>query len=300
MRTFLKTAAFAAALLAPALSSSAAAAETALKPYVLAYVSTGTIESELPLVKTALEKEGFQTVGDYSPYKGARILVVTSQELKANAAKSGFGAYGATERVAFTAAPSGLQVSYFNPLYMAQAYRMDGDISSVAAEMEKALGRKQDFGSKNGLKPSKLRKYHYMITMPYFTSQVKLAKYPDQAAALKAVEEGLAAHLGGTAEVYRVDIPGKDESVFGAAITEGKGSDETVMAVTDRGELKHSAHLPYELVVSGGKVYMLPGKFRIALDFPDLTMGTFMKISGAPGAIEKALRQAANPEKGRK
>ena len=32
---------------------------------------------------------------------------------------------------------------------------------------------------------------------------------------------------------------------------------------------------------------MLHGKFRIAQSFPDLTMGTFMKISGAPAAIEK-------------
>lgn len=300
MRTFLRTAALAAALLPQALSSPAAAAETALKPYVLAYVSTGTIESELPRVKAALEKEGFQAAGEYSPYKGVRVLAVTSEELKTNAAKSDFGAYGAAVRVALTETPSGLQVSYFNPLYMAQAYRMAGDLSTVAAELEKALGREQDFGSGKGLKPAKLRKYHYMIAMPHFTSQVELAKYPGQAAALKAVEEGLAAHRGGTAEVYRVDVPGKDESLIGVAITEGKGSDATVMAATDRAELKHSAHLPYELVVSGGKVYMLPGKFRIALDFPDLTMGTFMKISGAPGAIEQALKQAANPEKNRK
>ena len=34
---------------------------------------------------------------------------------------------------------------------------------------------------------------------------------------------------------------------------------------------------------------MLHGKFRIAQSFPDLTMGTFMKISGAPDGIEKVL-----------
>jgi hypothetical protein len=38
---------------------------------------------------------------------------------------------------------------------------------------------------------------------------------------------------------------------------------------------------------------MLHGKFRIALDFPDLTMGTFMKISGAPSAIEEKLKAVA-------
>jgi hypothetical protein len=47
------------------------------------------------------------------------------------------------------------------------------------------------------------------------------------------------------------------------------------------------------MIVSGGKVYMLHGKFRISLDFPDLAMGTFMKIYGAPSAIEEKLRMAA-------
>jgi hypothetical protein len=61
------------------------------------------------------------------------------------------------------------------------------------------------------------------------------------------------------------------------------------MKVIDIGELKHTPHLPYEVVVSGGTVYMLHGKFRIALDFPDLTMSTFMKISGAPSAIEEKM-----------
>jgi hypothetical protein len=57
--------------------------------------------------------------------------------------------------------------------------------------------------------------------------------------------------------------------------------------------LKHTAHLPYELIVSEGNVQMLHGKFRIAVDFPDLTMGTFMKISGAPAGIEEKLKLIA-------
>jgi hypothetical protein len=107
---------------------------------------------------------------------------------------------------------------------------------------------------------------------------------------LAAVEAGLAARKGGSSKVYRLDVPGKKESVFGVAMSKGDGADGTIMKVIDVGELKHSPHLPYELVVSDGSVYMLHGKFRIALDFPDLTMGTFMKISGAPSAIEEKLR----------
>jgi len=103
----------------------------------------------------------------------------------------------------------------------------------------------------------------------------------------------LAARKGGCSKVYRVDLPDKKETVFGIAITEGEGADKTIMPIIDISEPKHTAHLPYEMVVSNGKAYMPHGKFRIALDFPDLTMGTFMKISGAPSAIEEKLKLAA-------
>jgi len=41
----------------------------------------------------------------------------------------------------------------------------------------------------------------------------------------------------------------------------------------------------------GGKVLMLHGRFRIAISFPDLTMGTFSKIMSTPGNIEDLLKQ---------
>jgi hypothetical protein len=68
------------------------------------------------------------------------------------------------------------------------------------------------------------------------------------------------------------------------------------MGTTDRGELRHTAHLPYALLVSGRHAYALAGKFRIALAFPDLSMGTFMKISGAPNAIRDSLESLASSE----
>lgn len=267
--------------------------DASLKPFVLAYRGAGTIDAKLGEVKAAVEREGFQVVGEYTPYKGTRIVVVTSEALKKNAANSGFGAYGAALRISITEKGKDLQVSYINPLYMAQAYRMKDGLADTATKMEKALGKKETFGSKNGLTSAKLRNYHYMMLMPYFTDQVDLAKFKSQEEAVRAVEANLAAGKGGTVKVYRVDLAGKKETVFGVGIREGDGSDEAVMKTVDYNELKQAAHLPYELIVSDGTVYMLHGKFRIAVDFPDLTMGTFMKISGAPSAIENTLRQVA-------
>jgi hypothetical protein len=273
--------------------TSTGAEDPVLKPYVLAWTGAGTIGKKLGEVKASVTAQGFQVVGEYSPYKGAYVVVVTSDALRKNASKSDFGAYGAVVRISLTEAGGSLQIAYTNPIYMAEAYRMKESLSAVAAGLEKALGKKSEFGSKEGLKASKLRKYHYMIMMPYFTDQVKLAAYGSQEEAVKAVEANLAAHKGGTVKVYRIDLPDKKESVFGIGLSEGDGADAAVMKVVDMGELKHTAHLPYEIVVSNGSVYMLHGKFRIAVDFPDLTMGTFMKISGAPSAIEEKLRLVA-------
>jgi hypothetical protein len=271
------------------MASSAGAEDPVLKPYVLAWTGAGTIEKKLGEVKASVTAQGFQVVGEYSPYKGAHVVVLTNDALRKNASKSDFGAYGAVVRISLTEAGGSLQIAYTNPIYMAEAYRMKESLPAVAAGLEKAMGKKSEFGSKEGLKASKLRKYHYMIMMPYFTDQVKLATYGSQEEAVKAVEANLAARKGGTVKVYRVDLSDKKESVFGIGLSEGDGADAKVMKVVDMGELKHTAHLPYEIVVSNGSVYMLHGKFRIAVDFPDLTMGTFMKISGAPSAIEEKL-----------
>ncbi len=281
------------AILLFAFAPAAPAADQALKPYILAYRGAGTIEEKLAEVKAGLNRSGFQVVGEYEPYNGARILVVTSDALKAAAARSDFGAYGAVVRVSLTTAGKELQVAATNPRYYAAAYRMQDSLDSVASALEQAVGRTAEFGSREGMTAAALRKYHYMMMMPYFNDQVKLASYPSQDKAVAAVEAALAAKKGGSTKVYRVDVPGRQESVFGVAIADGGGADAAIMKVVDIAELKHTAHLPYELVVSNGAVYMLHGKFRIALDFPDLTMTTFMKISGAPSAIEDKLKLVA-------
>ena len=76
--------------------------EERLKPFVLASTSKGEIQAVAEALKPRLTAAGFEIVGDYTPYATARILVVTSPELKAAAARSKFGAYGAIQRVTVT------------------------------------------------------------------------------------------------------------------------------------------------------------------------------------------------------
>ncbi len=278
------------------LALTAQAAEPLLKPFVLASKEESTLPEKTAQVKAALGAAGFTLVGEYSPYAGADVIVVTSDALKKNAAASEHGGYGAVQRVALTQAGKQVQVSYTNPVYMANVYRMAGDLSGVSAALGSALGRIEEFGAK-GMTAKTARKYHYMFGMEYFDEPSELASYDSYEAAVKGVEAGLAKNSNGVSKVYRVDIPGKQESVFGVAM-KGNGDankymdDRFIMSEIDFRDVKSTAHLPYEVLVSGNKVYALYARFRIAINFPDLSMmgsNSFMNIMKTPEAIKKAL-----------
>jgi len=267
------------------------AADTRLKPYLMAEEIASPWTEKFQAVKQALTAAGFEIAGEYQFQEGAAVLVVTDEALKKAAAATDRGGFGAAVRVSLTNAAGKVQVAYTNPAWMANVYRMSADLADVAARLGTALGAGVPFGSKDGLTAAQLRSYHYMVTMPYFTDQEVLATHASYAEALERVEKGLAQSKQ-VRRISRIDIPGKEQSLFSVAIIEGSGSDATVMKATDTRAQRHTAHLPYDFLVSGGKVVMLHGKFRIAQSFPDLTMGTFMKISGAPAAIEQAIKGA--------
>jgi hypothetical protein len=284
------------------LAAGAARADDALlKPFVLASRGAGSLPDKVAAAKTALASNGFTLVGEYSPYAGADILVVTSDELKNNAAQSEHGGFGAIERVAVTQVKNEIQISYVNPVYMANVYRMKGDLQGVAAKLKTALGRMEEFGAQ-GMTASHARKYHYMIGMEYFDEPSELATYGSYSEAVNAVDKGLTAGKAGVAKVYRVDVPGKEETVFGVAMKAPSDAqkymdDKYIMNEIDFRDVKSTAHLPYEVLVSGNKVYALYARFRIAIDFPDLSMmgpNSFMNIMKAPEAIRGALQSAVS------
>ena len=306
------------------LNTAATADDELLKPFVLASKGPGNIAAKVEAAKTALSANGFTVEGTYSPYPAATILIVTSDELKKNAVESDFGGYGAIQRIAVTKVNSEIQISYTNPVFMANVYRMKGDLRDVAAKLEKALGKIEEYGAK-GMTAKKARKYQYMIGMDYFDEPSVLAEYSSYEEAIAAVEAGLAAKNEGVSKVFRVDIPGKNESVFGVAMagkpvskkvtkeavtgqdeqtetlmTGAPESDQYIMSEIDFGELKSTAHLPYEILVSDKKVYALYARFRIAISFPNLKMmgsNSFMNIMDAPEAIRKALQKTVSTSK---
>jgi hypothetical protein len=223
---------------------------------------------------------------------------VTNDELKRNAADSEHGGFGAIQRVAITKVKDEVQVSYTNPVYMANGYRMKGDLSGVAAGLAAALGKIEEFGAK-GLTAKQARKYHYMMGMEYFDEPDVLAEYASYEEAVQAVDAKLNTNRNGVTKVYRVDVPGKQESVFGVAMKGATEADKYmddrfIMSEIDFHDIKSTAHLPYEVLVSGNKVYAMYARFRIAINFPDLSMmgkNSFMNIMKTPDAIRDTLKK---------
>jgi hypothetical protein len=287
------------------LGSATARAEV-LKPYVLGDTLPGDFNQVVEKVKAALTANGFQVVGTYTPYPKAMAIAATNPELIAAASKAKNGGFGVAQRVAVTEYKGKIQVSYVNPAYLGTAYGL-GKLEGVSARLKTALGATQTFGSK-GIEEADLKPgvYRYAMFMPYFNDVDSLNEHKDYKTAVEAVEKNLAAGAGGTVKIYRIDIPGKEISVFGVGIPKGmvdgpensgnRDTDKEVMDIVDWQDLRHTAFLPYELMVQGNQVIALRGRYRIALHFPDTKMAGehgFTKIMSAPWGIQVALEAAA-------
>ncbi|HEB55033.1 MAG TPA: hypothetical protein ENI98_01760 [Gammaproteobacteria bacterium] len=272
-----------------------------LKPFILGNSEGSDMASAVSAVKEKLKAAGFEIAGEYSPYDTATIIVITNDELKSAAAKTDFGAFGAAARVTITKGKDGsIQVAYTNPEYYGAAYRMKSDLSGINAKLASALGNKGEYGPASGLSAEDLEDYQYKWLMPYFTDRLELADYDSQAKAVQTVEANLKAGKGGTAEVYRIDLPGQKATVFGVAMKGTKdeecAGDKYIMDSIDFKKTRSTGHLPYEIVVKDGVAYALPAEFRIAISFPDLSMvgsNSFASIMCAPGAIQATLEAAA-------
>ncbi len=288
----------AAVTLLPMAASVQAAEE--YKPFILASRGAGDMTAKVSEVKEALKGAGFELIGEYEPFENAHVIIFTNDSIKAVAAKSEYGGYAMAQRAAVTKVGDELQVSYVNPTYMAYAYRLKDDLAKTADTLAKALGKVEEFGAKKGLSERKLSKYHYTFGMEYFTDPYELATYGSYSEAVKAVENNLASNKIGVRQLYRIDVPGKEEAIFGVSMTAGSDGDQYMddkfqMGVVDFGDLKGTPYLPYEVMVTGNRVVAMNMRFRMAVHYPDLKMmgdNSFMKLMPSPEAIRKALTVA--------
>lgn len=294
-------------LLAVATSSTALAADL-VKPFILANTASGDVSSIAAETTTKLKAAGFEVVGTYSPYAGVTIVAITNAELKSAATKSERGGYGAVMRAAITKVGDSVQVSYTNPIYWANAYRMESNLGGVSAKLKSALGMQKQYGTgEKKLTAEDMREYHYTFMMEYFDDPSNLGEFDSHAEAVAALDKNLANGVAGSSKVYKVslgkDSEGDEMTLFGVGLG-GKDSDDCsgdkyIMDKIDRSEIRHSAHLPYEILVYGDEAEALFARFRIAISWPHLPMmasetgATFMSIMCAPGSIEDTLKKVS-------
>ena len=283
-----------------------AAADTAYQPFVLASVSDSGLEEQTAETAAALEAAGFTIAGQYAVVPGANVLVVTNETLQNIAAQTPKGGYGAGQRVSIAERDGQTEVTFINPLYVQYAYRLGGDLQPVYDTLSEALGNLETFGAEKKMTAKKLGKYHYMIGMPRFDNPSELASFASYEDAIAAVEAGLAREGDGLTEIYRIDIPGKNQTVFGIGMNAANDSEEQIdidaahqLAIVDFDGHAKVAYFPYELLVSDGDVEALHMRFRMAVHFPDLPMTGahgFTKLMSSPGATEDALEALVGAE----
>ena len=273
----------------------------AISPYIQGdAVAGGSAQSVVAAVETKLRGGGFKVIGRYFPKSlaGYGVVIATDDAMLDEVGSvGGHAVLGAAIRVGVKADGS---VAYTNPDYWYRAYfrkafaKKENAVKALQVRLQDALGAGKGQG---GDEPAEsLTNYRYMIGMERLDSfKGKLAEYGSFAEALKTVRDNLAKGTGKTGKIYEVVMPERKLAVFGVAMNDGEHSDGDWIKKIDM--QNNVAGLPYEIYVIGNEVGSPHGRFRIALAFPDVGMGQFMRISSLPNVIMETMGSVAGVEK---
>lgn len=273
----------------------------AISPYIQGDpVTGGSAQGVATVVEAKLKNGGFKVVGKYFPksLQGYGVVIATDEAmLNVVGSVGGNAILGATVRVGVKADGS---IAYTNPDYWYRAYlrksfdKHEAAVKALQSRLQEVLGAGKSQGGDESA--SSLTNYRYMIGMERLdSSKNKLAKYGSFAEALKVVRDNLAKGVDKTSKVYEVVLADRKLAVFGVAMNEGENSDSDWIKRIDMQD--NIAGLPYEIYIDDDEVESPFGRFRIALAFPDVGMGQFMRISSLPGVIQDTMTAVAGGEK---
>jgi hypothetical protein len=268
----------------------------ALSPYFQGdKVPAGEVPAVMAQVEAKLTKAGFSVVGKYMPsgLAGSGVVVVTDKGLLDVVHKlGGTSIVGAPIRIGVKADGS---VSYMNLEYWLRAYfrkqfpQSEKSVKAAQVKLGKALGAGKPFGGDVDRKD--LADYQYMFGMEGFESDKNvLMEHLTFEDAIKAVQDNLARGAAKTSKVYEIIMPDKKIAVFGVAMNDPKEGEGWWVKTAGADNI---AALPYEIYVVGNKPGHLFARFRIALGWPAVGMGSFMRIVEAPGIIHDTLTEVA-------
>ena len=255
------------------------------------------IASVTSQVKEAIVAGGFEVIGEYHPADNPDLYVIcyTNDDLgKLSMEFKDRGALASVLKAGLVKKDGKITLSIVNPEYTFVAYwgsQMEKQQEPIVTQMSESalsafakLGKLTPFGGK--IDKDDLIKYHYKVMMPYFDDPDELGDYTTFEEGLKIIQANLSKGKGNTVKVYEQIFPDKKIAVFGVGLENKEDGEAHFLPII--GE-DHVANMPYEIILQGTEASMLAGKYRIALYWPELTMGTFMKIMSTPGDIEDTM-----------
>jgi hypothetical protein len=268
-----------------------------LSPYRKIGETTESMQQASEKITQTLQNNSFTILGTYNPSDKSTLKVIafTRTDLKNTVVKvTDRGALAAVFKVGLVEKNGKVTMSYTNPEYLLRAYlgdnyntykstfqKFDTDLktafSTIGTEF-KPLG--------GTVKAENLKKYHYKIMMPYFTDPVTLNEFSSFEQGVKTIEANLKAKKGSAFLVYKLVYDKENVAVFGIGLQDKAKGESYFLPIIGEDNV---AAMPYEIILQGKKATMLPGKYRLAVSWPELSMGTFMKIVSTPGNIEDTL-----------
>ena len=291
-----KTKKFSLLLLLAMFSISASFAQSTFSPYYGLTATSTTVDQAMEKVTQVLTEKGFEVIGTYHPSGKSTlgVLVFTNDDLKNTVIPlRKRGIHAAVLRAGFVSKGGKTTISFTNPDYFFHAYLQNDyekarnlrGISSKVKSAFRSIGSIRGFGG--SLKADKLKKYRYMVGMENFKNPVELQTFSSFKSGVTKIQADLKKRENRCQLVYSIIDEKKKVAIFGVALLDKEKGEPHFLPII--GE-DHAAALPYEIVLQGKDATMLHGRFRIALHWPELTMGTFSKIMSTPADIKDLLK----------
>ncbi len=270
-----------------------------IAPYIKIGESNESIQKTSENVIAVLENNAFKVLGTYNPAgkNELKVIAFTRNDLKNTVIKvKDRGALAAIFKVGLVSDNGKVMMSYTNPDYILRAYLQDDfdkykiELQSFGIDLKTAFSVMGNSFTPFGgtVEADDLKRYHYKIMMPYFTDPIELKEFDSFEEGVRTIKNNLEANKGNTKLVYQLIYTSEKVAVFGIGLQNAEDGESYFLPKI--GEA-HAAALPYEIILQGKEATMLHGKFRIALHWPELTMGAFMNIMSTPGDIEDTLEE---------
>ena len=232
-------------------------------------------------VEEKLKAGGFEVIAAVPlDKKGTLTTVIFTHKRLKEAAKEPKDAFAASMRVLVDSKTK--RISITNPLYMSKAFLQKDFDQARAKEMLAALNEQFE-GLKNSddaLKFQLLPKYRFMKGMPGYNDMVEVAEGGDLLARAKANKKVLF-----------------EEKLDNGTVLIGIKLSKRAAKFPARIGTNNAALLPYPVLITDNKAYILDPKYYIAVMYPKLKMSEFMKIATVPDAIIKDCERAFRVKK---